>query len=407
MSTAVLAVVLIVMLLMLCGLVVFYTAVVNPPTKRETVDDVKTGVTARITDSYYGFGEATGERFKRPHDVAVGPGGDIYVADMGNRRLVRLTRSGALVSQLPGGKWGAGKLDAPVGIDVAPDGRVYVADRGFEGPHGKLIILAPDMKTIKKEVFFTPEDFPITPRVEGEELYVTSASGVHVFDLEGNSLRSWGGELGKKPGQFAYPNGIVKLNDGRIVVTDSNNRRIDFYDQRGKLLSMVGTPPADMADTALGAFSLPMGVATDDDGIIYVVDAFAFAIRLLDKDGRQIAKVGDFGSGQSQFYNPGGIVRETGHTFLIADELNHRIVRVTFDVPAGLLAGKGGKPAFQAGRPSTWFGPWCLWCLPLLVILLLVAYVLWRLRKRAREDSGPSAEARGTDAGQGTEDNLT
>ena len=68
--------------------------------------------------------------FNHPTDIAVGPNGDMYVADgYGNNRIHRFSADGELIRSWgsPGG--GPGEFTTPHGIGVLPDGRVLAGDR--------------------------------------------------------------------------------------------------------------------------------------------------------------------------------------------------------------------------------------------------------------------------------------
>jgi len=41
------------------------------------------------------------------------------------------------------------------------------------------------------------------------------------------------GNLGRKNGQFANPQGVASTQNGRLVVTDSNNQSIQIFDNTG------------------------------------------------------------------------------------------------------------------------------------------------------------------------------
>ena len=74
-----------------------------------------------------GPGSGPGQ-FHHPGDVAVAPDGDVYVVDRGNDRIQYFTSSGSYL-----GEWGAsgtapGQFDTPHSIAIGTDGSVYVSD---------------------------------------------------------------------------------------------------------------------------------------------------------------------------------------------------------------------------------------------------------------------------------------
>lgn len=83
-------------------------------------------------------GPAAAARFRDPRGVAAGPDGSVYVADSGNHTLRRILPGGEVVTIAgkagePGhadGPASEARLDTPSGIDVAADGTLYVADTG-------------------------------------------------------------------------------------------------------------------------------------------------------------------------------------------------------------------------------------------------------------------------------------
>lgn len=66
--------------------------------------------------------------FWGPRDVAIDPEGNVWVADTGNGRILKFTGDGAFLSGL--GKPGSelGQLREPVGIEIAANGDIFVAD---------------------------------------------------------------------------------------------------------------------------------------------------------------------------------------------------------------------------------------------------------------------------------------
>ncbi len=113
--------------------------------------------------------------FTAPSDVVTAPNGDIFVVDghnsNGNNRIVKYSGDGAYIQEFGGTGHGPGQLQGPHAIAMAPDGRLFVADR-----HNQRIV---------------------------------------IFDQEGNYLNRWT--------QFGMPSDIAIDEDGRIYVADSES----------------------------------------------------------------------------------------------------------------------------------------------------------------------------------------
>jgi len=75
------------------------------------------------------------------------------------------------------------------------------------------------------------------------------------------------GSLGEKPGLFSAPIGIGLDKDMNVFVADSNNNRIQKFNNLGKFITTWGTQGTDK-----GQFQTPYGVAMDSSGNVYVVE---------------------------------------------------------------------------------------------------------------------------------------
>jgi hypothetical protein len=80
---------------------------------------------------------------------------------------------------------------------------------------------------------------------------------VHQFTAEGKLIRSWG-EPGIGPGQFNLPHDIWVTKDGKVMVADRENDRIQFFSLEGKYLDQWTH------------VQRPTGIFIDRDGLIYV-----------------------------------------------------------------------------------------------------------------------------------------
>jgi len=82
---------------------------------------------------------------------------------------------------------------------------------------------------------------------------------VHRFSATGAHIRTWG-EPGNGPGQFTTPHGIWVLPDGRVLVGDRENDRIQVFDPAGTwLCDWPGTHK-------------PMSIYADARGVVFATD---------------------------------------------------------------------------------------------------------------------------------------
>jgi hypothetical protein len=221
-------------------------------------------------------------------------------------------------------------------------------------------------------------------------------------------LRQFGGEDGKKPGQFALPDGVGVDNAGNVFVADSQNNRIQRFDWRGRVLPFPAFAkgpwsqapgkfklPYDVDFDALGNIFVadtqnhriqkftpqgrfvrmwgrnggdgtpgvgqgemdqPRGLATDPFGNVWVADHENARVLKFDNDGKLLLTLGanggdgSFGEGRGEFNSPRGICSGPDGAIYIADDVNHRIVKLRNDTGEFVwVAGKPGGPASGAG----------------------------------------------------------
>jgi len=208
-----------------------------------------------------------------PTDVAVQEG-RVAVVDGGHRRIVLYDRRGRYQGAF--GADGKDPLQAPVGLDIDPAGRIVVADRASR----QILTFSP--RGHRVHAFAVPER-PIDVAVsrDGRELFVTTnrSHEVRVYSPRGRLLRHWGGN-GAGPGEFRYPATIAVLPGRRLAVVDVFNTRVQLFERSGDFVFHAGS-----WGVRPGQLFRPKGVAVDRRGRLYVSDSYLNVIQVFDSDG--------------------------------------------------------------------------------------------------------------------------
>ena len=156
----------------------------------------------------------------------------------------------------------------------------------------------------------------IAPGLPGERFVLDTSGRVLVFDDRGELLRQW-----RMPEvEAGRPEGVLLLEDGRIVVADTHYHRLVFFDRHGTLLSVQGEQ-----GLGPGQFLYPVKLAQDDRQNLYVAEYGSNdRIQKFAPDGRCLLSIGEFGTGPGQFQRPSGVVWTAGKVY-VTDAINNRI----------------------------------------------------------------------------------
>lgn len=106
--------------------------------------------------------------------------------------------------------------------------------------------------------------------------------GVALAEDPPSFVLKWGSN-GTGPGQFRDPFGIAVDPTGNVYVCDSNNDRIQKFDNDGNFLLQWGTRGTDP-----GQFRSPASIAVDDAGDVYVGDLSNNRVQKFDSFGNWI-----------------------------------------------------------------------------------------------------------------------
>ena len=275
-----------------------------------------------IKPSFWGrlVGIAAGledRRMIRPMAVAATPDGKvIYVADPDAQCVHRFdlqrSRYHCLVEEADVA------LTSPVGLAIADDGRVFVADSARD-----LVLVAAANEDALQPLALSPSPQQPTGLAlnSAGELFVASTAShtVRRYSTDGQLVREYGGR-GSEPGQMNYPTYLWLSSPQELLVTDTMNFRIQRFDTNEGVLDAFGE-----AGDGTGSFARPKGVAMDRHGHIYVVDGGHHAVQIFDRDGQLLLAVGEQGQGAGEFWLPSGVFATAEDLIFVADAYNSRV----------------------------------------------------------------------------------
>lgn len=156
-----------------------------------------------------------------PEGVLAHPNGRIYVAGAWSGNVVAY-KDGTIVAELAG-------LSSPHDLERAPGGDIWLADAGND----RMLLLTPDLK-IKRELKGPPYDFNgvrYQDVLPDGTLIVADKNNhqVKVIGPKGALLLTLGtGRRGEGPGLFATPEGVAVMGN-LLYISDSGNDRVVVY----------------------------------------------------------------------------------------------------------------------------------------------------------------------------------
>jgi sugar lactone lactonase YvrE len=168
---------------------------------------------------------------------AVDGEGRVYISQRADPPVLVFDPDGRFVRSI-----GAGRAADSHGIHVTRDGRILLVDRDAHqvlcyAADGELVFAWGEPNRPRfRAPFSHPTDVVVAP---GGDIYVADGYGntmVHRFAADGTLIRSWGG-LGSGPGEFMTPHGISLLPDGRLLVGDRENNRVQVFSADGDYLA--------------------------------------------------------------------------------------------------------------------------------------------------------------------------
>ena len=292
------------------------------------------------TPGYSGDGStASSGQLNSPTGVAVDSAGNLYIADSLNYRI-RKVASGGNISTYAGngtlsysGDGGAAsqaQLNTPQGVAADAAGNFYIADT---------------LNNVVRKV---------------------SPNGtISNYAGKGSAGNSGDGSAATSA-QLNGPQGLAVDASGNLFIADTLNAKVRKVSTSGVITTVAGSGTAgyggDGSAAASAQLNLPIGVAVDSSGNLYIADFGNSRVRKVSASGAitTVAGSGSFGysgdggpAAKAQLNGPQGVAVDTAGNLYIADTENNLIREVT---PGGLIAtvaGSGVAGYSGDGGPAT------------------------------------------------------
>ncbi|HWD19317.1 MAG TPA: protein kinase [Verrucomicrobiae bacterium] len=280
-------------------------------------------------------GPSSAARFHAPEGIVVDGSGAVFVADAGNNAIRKISPDG-VVSTFAGLPGSHGSIDsggsaarfwAPFGLALDGAGNLYVADLAnsairkitSDGVVSTLAGLAGDAGSADGLGIHAQFRNPWSVAVDTNGVvYVADASNFTIRKVtptgQVSTMAGAAGMLGSADGpasaaRFWEPRGIAVDKAGALYITDSGNHTIRKITRDGLVVTLAGSAgnPGNVDGVGADArFASPQGIAVAADGFIYVAEPENRRLRRINADGvvstipRPAASVGGAGFRPSQ-----------------------------------------------------------------------------------------------------------
>lgn len=264
----------------------------------DPVTGVIDAVLGNGTTNFCGDGPRLQTCIDMPEALAVDAQGNVYFADLGNKRVRRIDAATGMTSTVAGNYSGV-EFDEngnPVVSEHGGDGGPAVDASFGSGPWGVAVDAAGNL------YIATGYDHRIRR--------VDAASGI-ITTIAGNGVGSSSGDGGPAADATVnMPNKIVVAPNGDLYFSEANGNRVRKIEAiTGTLTTVAGTglasgPLGDGGPGSLASLSSPSGLAFDGNGDLLIVDQGHSRLRKLSLDTGIITTVA--GTGVSGWEGDGG-----------------------------------------------------------------------------------------------------
>jgi YD repeat-containing protein len=275
--------------------------------------------------SFGSYGTGNGQ-FDHPAGLDMAPDGTLWVADSVNDRVLHFEADGDYLGKIGSPGEANGQLDKPVDVEVDSAGNIWVADANND----RLQKFSPAGTYLQTIGAYGNNDGKF---IRPEGIALDSAGNIWVADTGNNRIQKFTaagvfqkkiGSAGSGEGQLLEPMGIDVGPGGNVFVADWDNNRVAVFSEAGAFMRQFG-----IEGYGDGEFRGPVAIEVDADGYVWVSDERNERIEQFDQSGEYITQFGEEGSGDGkmELANPMGIVTDDAGNVFFSDSGNDRVQR--------------------------------------------------------------------------------
>jgi uncharacterized protein (TIGR03437 family) len=311
-------------------------------------------------------GPATAASLNHPRTLVIDSSGNVYISDVDNLRVRRVTPAGIISTiagnGLPGSSGDGGpavdaSLSSMLGLALDNAGNLYIADSGNR--RVRKVTSAGIISTVAGTGVqgFSGDGGPATnAQLNTPASIIFSAGNLYISDssnqrirrvssdgtittVAGNGVTGFSGDGGPATGaSLAFPLGMAMDSGGNLYVADGNNNRVRRISPAGVITTVagdgVGHFAGDLGPATSASLNVPEDVAFDGAGNLFIADAGNNRVRKVDSSGListlagtgENGFSGDGGPATAAMLNfPWGLTTDATGSVYVADRVNNRV----------------------------------------------------------------------------------
>ncbi|MBD1365073.1 cadherin-like beta sandwich domain-containing protein [Mucilaginibacter sp. ZT4R22] len=292
----------------IAGPVISYNTTNNFPVNVTIPNLAPTNTGGAVPAISYGQVTTFATGFSAPWGITTDVAGNVYVAD-GTKQIRKITPAGAVSVFVTA----AANLKNVTGLGSDAQGNIYAAESG----NNKIRIISP-----------------------------TGTLGT-VAGYAGNYGNLNGADA---DAEFATPAGVAVDGLSNLYIADQDNKLIRKRTLDGQVTTLAGTGATGSVNGpgSSATFTVPIGIASDFDGNVFVADLLGQVIRKITPAGQVSTFAGRGTAGEidgtgtaAAFDSPAAVAVDPIGTIYVADAANSKIRRITPSGEVTIFAGDG------------------------------------------------------------------